>query len=126
MDNTTQLAETILFAAAKNKGGHCYPVNIPPNTTSQHLIAALGKLELYGTTNSNDEGVAPIFTINELGKHFASSGAWNEKEKREKISLERHNQQMAAANKNNRLIQWSIVATVLIGMLSMLFSFLVK
>jgi|GEM_PF-5146113 hypothetical protein len=122
MDSLTLLAEKILINAAKSDDGHCYPSQI--NATGIDLDGALRLLEMYGRTFPMSRGAMPVFTINELGKHFASTGAWSGKENAERIAAERHNEQMRAQHKNNKLVKWSIVATVVIGLATLLVSIL--
>lgn len=118
MDSLTLLAEKILLNAAKDTGGHCYPSQI--NATRIELDGALRLLEMYGRTFPISKGPMPVFTINELGKHFASTGAWSGKENAERIAAERHNEQMFAQHKNNKLVKWSIITTILLGILTSL------
>ena len=118
MDKIKLLAEEILISAAKSNGGDCYPSQI--NARSGELYNALELLEMYGSTFPMSSGAMPIFTINELGKHFASTGAWTGEEARAKIATARHNEQMALQRKNNKLVILSIVATVVIGLATLL------
>ena len=118
MDKIKLLAEKILTNAAKSDDGHCYPYQI--NARYSELYNALNLLEMYGSTFPTSTGAMPIFTINELGKHFASTGAWSGEEARAKIATDRHNEQMAAQRKNNKLVIWSIVATVVMGLAALL------
>ncbi|MBO5330952.1 MAG: hypothetical protein J6A72_01025 [Alistipes sp.] len=118
MDKIKLLAEKILINAAKSNDGNCYPSQI--NVRSGELYNALELLEMYGSTFPMSRGALPIFTINELGKHFASTGAWSGEEARAGIATARHNEQMAAQRKNNNLVRWSIVATVVIGLATLL------
>ena len=122
MNNTKLLAEKILMNAAKDNGGHCYPSQIIANPIE--INAALEMLEMYGVSSPQNArfGPMPIFTINELGRVFASTGAWTGKEREEKIATERHREQMAAQHKNNKLVKWSIIITTIFGLATLLLS----
>lgn len=123
MDNIRLLAEKILINAAKSDDGHCYPCQIIANASE--IDEALKLLEMYGRTHPTTRGAMPIFTINELGKHFASTGAWSGKEREERLATERYKEQMGAQKTNNRLVKWSMVITVIMGLLSILTAFLI-
>lgn len=122
MDNTTLLAEKILISAASSNDGSCYPSQV--NTNVSELDAAMKLLEMYGRTRPSLNGAMPIFTINEMGKYFASTGAWSGKEKAERIVQERHQEEMEAMRRNNKLVKWSIIVTIVIGLATILVSIL--
>ena len=113
MNKVELLAEKILINAAKSNDGSCYPSQISSGKTE--VYNALELLEMYGKTYPTAGGAMPIFTINELGKHFASTGAWSEKEKRENLQEERY-------NTSNQLIKLSIAVTVVIGIATIIVS----
>ncbi|MBR5835171.1 MAG: hypothetical protein IKY66_03310 [Bacteroidales bacterium] len=121
--NAKQLAESILKEAALTAGGHCYPSSVSTNDADL-LIEALDLLTPYGTTSYQCNGAAPIFTINDIGRIFAQSGAWSEKERMERIAAERHTEQMSAMKQNNKLVKWSIFATILIGAITAILTFI--
>lgn len=117
------LAENILMNAAKSNDGSCYPSQISSGKTE--VYDALELLEIYGKTFPMTGGAMPIFTINELGKHFASTGAWSGKERVEILATERHKEQMGAQKTNNQLVKWNMVITVVMGLLSVLVPILI-
>lgn len=122
MNEIELLAEKILMNAAKSDDGNCYPSQI--NATTQQVFNALDLLEMYGTTYHTSKGANPIFTVNELGKHFASTGAWSEKEKRERLATERYIKQMEIAKKNNNLVKWSIIISIITFIITSIISIL--
>lgn len=124
MNEIRLLAEKILINAAKSDDGHCYPSQI--NANHSEIGEALRLLEMYGRTYPMSRGAMPIFTINELGKHFASTGAWSGKEEKERLATERHNEQMRAQRKNNQLVKWSIIVTVIMGLIALLVPLLIQ
>lgn len=120
MDNTTLLAEKILSNAAKDGGGHCYPSQIV-NSKSE-IAQALELLEQYGHTYPMAQGALPIFTINDFGRYFLNMGAWSGQERAERIAQERHQEEMRAMRTNNKLVKWSIITTIVIGLATILIS----
>lgn len=121
-DCAKQLAEKILKEAAHTTGGHCYPSSISTNDGDM-LSEALDLLTPYGSTSYQKNGASPIFTINDTGRYFAMSGAWSGKEREERIATDRHTEQMSAMKQNNRLVKWSIFATILIGLITSILHF---
>ena len=122
MDNIRLLAEKILVNAAKDSGGHCYPSQIVNNKSE--IAQALDILELYGHTYPMAQGSSPIFTINDSGRYFLNMGAWSGQERAERIAQERHQEEMKAMRTNNKLVKWSIIATVVVGLITALISLL--
>lgn len=120
MTETEQLAEHILFCAAKDSDGNCYPCNIKGKKGD--IYRALSLLELYGKTNTNVNGPIPIFTINELGKNFAVNGAWSEKSRLEALEEKRHNEHISSLKRNTHTTlcigMVSIIATIIAAIIS--------
>lgn len=120
MTDTERLAEHILFCAAKDSGGNCYPINIEEK--KGNVYKALSLLELYGKTNPYAKGSMPIFTINELGKTFAANGAWSERQRMKDVEEKRHNEQVSILKNNTRITLrvgiWSIIATIIAALIS--------
>lgn len=123
MNETRLLAEKILISAAKSSDGNCYPSQISANNVE--IETALRLLDMYGRTFLPGKGALPIFTINELGRHFASTGAWSGKEREERLITEQYHAQMDAQKTNNRLVKWSMVVTIVMGLLSIFASLLI-
>ena len=123
MDDTQLLAERILFCAAKDSGGNCYPRDIEGEKGD--VSDALYLLEIYGKTNPRANGPMPIFTINELGKSFVANGAWSEKERIKDTEEKRHNEQVSILKYNTRITLFvgvlSALATVLTAIIGKLF-----
>lgn len=115
LSNTEALAQKILFHAAEDTGGHCYPSQVS-NEKLTDLDAALRLLEIYGRTHLTKEGASPIFTINDAGRCFLNMGAWRGKKETEKNNRE----QMKLMEVNNKLVKWSIITTILLGILTSL------
>ena len=61
-------------------------------------------------------GASPIFTINDAGRCFLNMGAWRSKKETEKNNRE----QMKVMKVNNKLVVWSIITTIVIGILTSL------
>lgn len=128
MDDTQLLAEHILFCAAKDSGGNCYPINIEEK--KGNVYKALSLLELYGKTNPYAKGPMPIFTINELGKTFAANGAWSERQRMKDVEEKRHNEQVSILKYNTRITLFvgvlSALATVLTAIITAIIGKLFK
>lgn len=111
LSNTEALAQKILLNAAKDCDGCCYIWQVS-NEKLTDLDAALSLLEQYGSThltNLTKEGASPIFTINNAGQCFLTMGAWSGKKNNEKEK-----------RINDKLAKWSIITTILIGILTSL------
>ena len=115
LSNTEALAQKILFHAAEDTGGHCYPSQVT-NEDEEYLYSALSLLEPYGITHLTRKGVSPIFTINDVGRHFLIMGAWSGKMETEKKNRE----QMELMKENNKLVKCSIIITILVEIITLL------
>ena len=124
MDDITQLAERILLKAAQSEDGCCQAKEIITGKNS--LDQALKVLAVYGTTNLRAQGVHPIFEINDIGRLFASQGAWTKQEEKEKEEEKRYNESVGLAKKGNRLVKWSIAVTVITGLVTLITTLLTK
>lgn len=128
MTETKRLAERILFCAAKDSGGNCYPRDIEGEKGD--VSDALSLLELYGKTNPYANGPMPIFTINELGKTFAANGALSERQRMKDVEEKRHNEQVSILKYNTRITLFvgvlSALATVLTAIITAIIGKLFK
>lgn len=122
MDKIHLLAEKILINAARSSDGNCYPSQIVEsfNETEE----ALKLIEIYGTAHPLSRGANPVFSINDLGKHFVSTGAWSGEIRRERIEEERYNNSISLAKKNNKYQMVAIITAIIVGILSIIVSVL--
>ncbi len=116
MDKSLLLAEKILITAARNPEGHYYPSE--NNASYKELDEAFKHLEIYGTCRIVKDGAEPIFTINSMGRIFASQGAWSEKERQERIAEERHQKQLKISTWTLCTSIASIIIMILIAIIS--------
>ena len=112
MDKITSLAEKILFLAAQDPSGHCYPSQVTNNKVE--LDEALSMLEVYGRTRVQTSGAMPIFTINDAGRTFVAFGAWSEREHQMELESKRHNEIIDLAKKNNKYQLLAIGVAIII------------
>lgn len=125
MDDIKTLAENILLEAAKDCGGNCYPASI--TGSKEEIKKALSLIAIYGhKTQRLDNSPSPIFTINENGRRFVANGMWSGAETKEALDERRHQEQLQVQRENNKLVKLNIKTTVIVGVLSALFSFILN
>jgi len=126
MDKITCIAEEILRLAANDGGGNLYPAQL--NVSMEDFAAAMKLLSPFGQEIiGNMNGASPIFQINDFGKAFVAQGMWSEKEKREALEMERHqecvnlsNKSIELAIKNNKYVICGIIVSIIGVIISIL------